>query len=111
MPTNQAATAESPVTMGALQAIMDDFRRDMQAMTNRLTTRLDGKSRSRPSSPAPPASPTSEYTPQLRTQQTVTSTPLAVKLSTPSSQLDSSIAVTQQQPSPAKKKRNKRTRQ
>ena len=93
--------------MRALQAIMNNFRRDIQAITNRLTTRLDGKSRSRPFSPAPPTPLISEHTPQLRTQQTVTSTPLAVKLST------SPPAVTQQQSNLTvkQKKRNERTRQ
>ena len=84
MPATQ--TAGTPVTMKAVQAMMDDFRRDMQAMTNRLTTRLDGISRARPSSAIPP-------TPQAPPQ------------------LDSPATVTQQQPSLAKKKRNERTRQ
>ena len=48
---------------------------------------------------------------QAATQQTVTSTPLAVKLSTPPPQSDPPAAVTQQQPSPAKKRRNQKTRQ
>ena len=65
MPTNQ--TAETPVTMEVVQAmmnsIMDELRRDMQAMTHRLTTRLDEVSRARSSSPI------------SATQQIVTSTP------------------------------------
>ena len=79
---------------------MDKLRRDMQAMTNRLTTRLDEVSRARSSSPI------------SATQQTVTPTPSAIKSSTPPPQLDPPAAVTQQQlNSPAKKKRNERTRQ
>ena len=104
MPTTQ--TAGTPVTMEALQAMMDSFKLEMRAMENRISSKI-AESRSRSSSPAPP---TPEHTPQLRTQQTVTSTPLAVKSSTPPPQSDPPAAVTQQQPSPAKKRRNQKTR-
>ena len=64
---------------------MDDFRRNVRAITNRLTTRLDKVSKSRSSS--------------------------AIS-STPPPQLDPPPTITQQQSnSSAKKKRNKRTRQ
>ena len=82
MPATQ--TAETPVTIGALQAIMNSFKLEMRAMI--------AKSRSRPSSPTPQ---------QLSSPPTPQAPP----------QSDSSATVTQQQPSPAKKKRNQKTRQ
>ena len=63
---------------------MDKLRRNMQAITNRLITRLDEVSRAR------------SFLPISATQQTVTSTPPAVKLSTPPPQSDPPAAVTQQ---------------
>ena len=67
--------------------MMDSFKLEMRA--------IFVESRSRLSSSAPP---TPEHTPQLRTQQIVTSTPLAIKSSTPSPpQLTTPSAVTQQQ--------------
>ena len=91
MPANQAA-AEAPVTMGALQAMMNTFTIRINAMEdtiNTMNTKFAELARSRPSSP----------------------TPLAVKSSTPPAQLDPPATVTQyQSSSPAKKKRNERTR-
>ena len=84
--SNQAAAAatESPVTMRALQAMMDSFKLEMRAMGDRMNSKI-AESRSRPSSAIPP-------TPQAPPQS------------------DSPATVTQQQPSPAKKRRNQKTR-
>ena len=47
-----AAATESPVTMGALQAMMNSFKLEMRAMEDRMNSKI-AESRSRPSSPAP----------------------------------------------------------
>ena len=82
--------AKTPVTIKALQAIMNSFKLEIRTMKDRINSKIT-ESRSRLSSSA---SPTSEHTPQLRTQQIVISTPLAIKLSTPPPQLDSPVIVT-----------------
>ena len=78
MPTNQAATAESPVTMGALQAMMDSFKLEMRAMI--------AESRSRSSLPAPqqPSPPSSNQATQSATQS-ITVQPVEDKRCPPSS--------------------------
>ena len=91
--------------MRALQAIMNSFKLEMRAII--------AESRSRSSSSTPQqqlSSPSSsnqviQSAKQAATQQTVTSTPYAPQLDPPST-------ITQQQSnSPAKQKRNERTRQ
>ena len=50
--SNQAAIAESSVTMGVLQAIINSFKLEMRAMEDRMNSKI-AESRSRSSSPAP----------------------------------------------------------
>ena len=72
--SNQAA--EAPVTMGALQALMNSFKLEMRAMEDRINSKI-AESRSRPSSPTPPA----PLTPPQSTQsaaQPITAQPVTL---------------------------------
>ena len=68
--SNQVAiAAESPVTMGALQAMMDSFKLEMRAMEDRMNSKI-AELRSRSSSPAPqqPSPSSSNQATQSATQ-------------------------------------------
>ena len=73
--SNQAAAAESPVTMGALQAMMDSFKLEMRAMI------AESRSRSSSSAPQQPSSPSSNQATQSATQS-ITVQPAAEDKST-----------------------------
>ena len=67
--SNQAAAAatESPVTIGALQAIMNSFKLEMRAMEDRINSKI-AESRSSSPTPQQPSPPSSNQATQSATQ-------------------------------------------